>query len=109
MMDTLATQGPGISHAQYEAIRANETASCAALARKWGVEAVGRDYPLYLSRADLAVAGEWYVIRDTVRRKATAAQSRTLDRVGHYGVHAIGPIYASQSSIEPDPSGPLPG
>lgn len=106
MMDAPAMQGPPISRAQYEAIRANETTSCTALARKWGVEAVGRDYPLYLSRAGTAVAGEWYVIRDGVRRKAAAAQVRALDRVGHCGVHAIGPVYANAPSIEPDPSGP---
>lgn len=104
-MNVPAPQGPRISRAQYEAIRANEIASCAALARKWRVEAVGRDYP-YLNRAGPAVAGEWYVISDGVRHKATAAQARVLDRVGHYGVHAIGPIYASASSAELDPSGP---
>lgn len=105
MMNVPAPHGPRISRAQYEAIRANGIASGAALARKWRVEAVGRDYPLHLSRAGPAVAGEWYVISDGVRHKATAAQARVLDRVGHYGVHAIGPIYASASSAEPDPSG----
>jgi len=106
MMDAPAVQGLRISRAQYEAIRANETASCAALASKWGVEAVGPDY--HLSRAGPAVAGEWYVIRDGLRHKTTAAQAQVLDRVGYYDVHAIGPIYASASSTEPDPSGPSP-
>lgn len=108
MMNAPAPQGPWISRAQYEAIRAKEIASCVALARKWRVEAVGRDLPLYLSRAGPAVAGEWYVIRDGVRHKTSAGQARVLDHVGHYGVHAIGPIYASASSAEPTHQGPTP-
>lgn len=32
--------------------------ACAALAAKWQVDAVGRDYRLHLSRAGPAVAGE---------------------------------------------------
>ena len=47
-----------VSRAQYEAIRACEKAACAALAAKWQVDAVGRDYPLHLSRAGAAIAGE---------------------------------------------------
>jgi hypothetical protein len=89
-----------ISRAEYKALRARENASCAALAIKWGVEAVGRDYPLHLSRAGPAVAGEWYVIRERVRRNTTAAQARKLNRVGRYGVHAIGPIYATEASTK---------
>lgn len=106
MMVVPADQPPRVSAAQYEAIRAKETASCAVLARKWGVEAVGRDYP-YLSRAGPAVAGEWYVIRNGARRRATPAQSRILDDVGYYGVHAIGPVYVSVASDVPDQ--PRPG
>jgi hypothetical protein len=105
MMNALAPKGPRISRAQYEAIGANEMASCAALAKKGRVESAGRDYP-WLSGAGAAVAGEWYVISYGVRHKATAAQARVLDRVGYYGVHTIGPIYVSASSAEPDPSGP---
>ena len=98
MIDASAVQLPHISRAQYEAIRQSENASCAALASKWGVEAVGRDYPLHLSRAGPAVAGEWYVICKGMRREATAAQARDLERVCRYGVHAIGPIYATVAS-----------
>jgi len=46
------------SRAEYLVARAREDAFCAALATKWGVEAVGRDYPLLLSRAGPAVIGE---------------------------------------------------
>lgn len=93
-----------ISRLQYEAIRANEAAVCRELASKWGVEVVGRDYP-YLSRAGPAFAGDWYVICNGVRRKPTAAQMQDLERVGHHGVHAIGPIYANVSSTGPSSSG----
>ncbi|MGA8699364.1 MAG: hypothetical protein WB689_37170 [Xanthobacteraceae bacterium] len=88
------------ARAEYEALHARENASCKALAVKWGVEAVGRDYPLHLSRAGPSVAGEWYVIRQGVRCKTTAAQARKLNRVGRYGVHAIGPIYATEASTK---------
>lgn len=98
MIDAPAVQLPCISRAQYEATRARENAACAACAHKWGVEAVGRDYPLHLSRAGPAVAGEWYVICKRGRRKATAAQARDLDRLCSSGVHAIGPIYATAAS-----------
>ncbi len=37
--------------------RSRENISCAALAAKWGVEAVGRDFPLLLSHAGHAIAG----------------------------------------------------
>lgn len=100
-MHASQAQPPVNSRAQYLAIRARENASCAVLASKWAVQAVGRDYPLHLSRAGPAAVGDWYVIRDGVHRKATAAQARDLDRVGYYGVHAIGPIYANASSTEP--------
>lgn len=99
-MQASPSPAPHISGAEYEALRSRENASCAALAVKWGVEAVGRDYPLHLSRAGPAVAGEWYVIRERVRRKTTAAQARKLNRVGRYGVHAIGPIYATEASTK---------
>ena len=89
-----------VSRAEYEAIRAREKAACVALAAKWQVDAVGRDYPLHLSRAGPAIAGEWYVIRKGTRRKATVAQERELDRVGGYGVHAIGPSYAAEASTK---------
>jgi hypothetical protein len=89
-----------VSRAEYEAIRAREKAACAALAVEWQVDAVGRDYPLHLSRAGPAVAGEWYIIRKGVRRKATAAQERELDRVGSYDVRAIGPFYAAEASTK---------
>lgn len=80
----------------YEAIRACERAACAALAAEWGVDAVGRDWPLYLSRVGADTAGEWYVIDKGVRRKATASQARKLNRVASQGVHAIGPVYATE-------------
>jgi hypothetical protein len=99
-MQASPSLAPHMSHMGYEAIRARENASCKALAAKWGVEAVGRDYPLYISRAGSAVAGEWYVIRDGVRSKTTAAQARELNRVGRYGVHAIGPIYVAEASTK---------
>jgi hypothetical protein len=95
-MHTSSTPTPCVSRAEYEAMHAREKASCAALAAKWQVDAVGRDYPLHLSRAGPAIAGEWYVIRKGIRRKPTAAQERELDRVGGYGVHAIGPLYAAE-------------
>lgn len=91
---------PRLSRAEYLAVRAREDVSCAALATKWGVEAVGRGYPLLLSRAGPAVAGEWYIIRKGVRCKPNAAQARELDRVGSYGVYAIGPIYGTKASAE---------
>lgn len=100
-MDSASAQAPRISRDQYEAVRARENAACAAFAYKWGVEAVGRDYPLHLSRAGPAVAGEWYVIRNGERCKATAAQARDLDRVCRYGVHAVGPVYAATASNNP--------
>jgi hypothetical protein len=99
-MQASPSPAPHISRAEYEAIRARENASCKALAAKWGAEAVGRDYPLHLSRAGPAVAGEWFVIRQGVRCKTTAAQARKLNRVGRYGVHAIGPIYATEASTK---------
>lgn len=85
-----------LSRAEYEAIRSRERASCSALAAEWGVDAVGRDWPLYLSRAGLDIAGEWYVIDNGMRRKATRSQARELNRVAGHGVHAIGPIYAAE-------------
>jgi len=94
-VDPLSAQAPPASRGPYDAMRARENAACAALAHNWGVEAVGRDYPLHLSRAGPAVAGEWYVIRNGKRCKASAAQAGDLDRVCRYGVHAIGPIYAA--------------
>lgn len=89
-------QASHLSRAEYEAIRARERASCAALAAKWGVDAVGRDCPLYLSPAGPGLAGEWYVIDKGMRRKATASQARELNRVASHGVHAIGPVYATE-------------
>ncbi len=89
-----------VSRTEYLAVRAREDASCAAFATKWGVEAIGRDHPLFLSRAGLALAGEWYVIRKGIRCKPNAAQARQLNRVGSYGVHAIGPIYAAKASAD---------
>ncbi|MGB6287382.1 MAG: hypothetical protein WBG18_23705 [Xanthobacteraceae bacterium] len=53
-----------------------------------------------LSRAGPAVAGERYIIRKGVRCKPNAAQARELDRVGSYGVYAIGPIYGTKASAE---------
>ena len=100
-MDPASARAPRISRDQYDAVRARENAACAALAHKWGVEAVGRDYPLYLSRAGPSVAGEWYVVRNAERCKATAAQARDLDRVCRYGVHAVGPVYATAASKDP--------
>jgi len=91
---------PHLSRAEYLSLRAREDASCAALATKWGVEGVGRDHPLFLSRAGPELAGEWYIIRKGVRCKPNAAQARQLNRVGSYGVHAIGPIYATKASAD---------
>jgi hypothetical protein len=79
---------------EFRAIRAQEDASCAALAVKWRIEAVGRDYPLYLTRAGDAVPGEWYLIRKGMRCKASRSQARELSRACSYGVYAIGPIRA---------------
>lgn len=84
------------THVKFGAIRAQEEASCAALAAKWGIEAVGRDYPLYLTRAGDAVPGEWYVIRKGMRCKASRSQVRELSRVCSYGMYAIGPIRAAE-------------
>ncbi len=91
---------PHVSRTDYLTVRAREDASCAAFATKWGVEAVGRDHPLFLSRARSALAGEWCVIRKGIRCKPNAAQARQLNRVGSYGVHAIGPIYAAEASAD---------
>jgi hypothetical protein len=86
------------SRANYEAMRTRERISCAALAAKWGVVAIGRDCPRYLSRTSADdIAGDWYVICNT-RRKATASEARELDRVAGHGVHAIGPVYATEAS-----------
>jgi hypothetical protein len=93
-MQALSLPTRQLSRTEYEAMRTRENAACAALAAKWGMEAIGRDFPLHLSRAGPAIPGEWYIIRDGVRRKATAAQARDLDRVAGHGVHAFGPICA---------------
>ncbi len=100
-MDPSSAQSPRISRDQYEAVRTRENAACAVFAQEWGVDAVGRDYPLHLSRAGHAIAGEWYVIRNGERCKATTAQAGELDRVCRSGFHAIGPIYAATASKDP--------
>jgi hypothetical protein len=90
------------SRANYETTRTVERISCAAIAAKWGVAAVGRDYPQYLSRTGADdMAGEWYVICNGARRKATASEARELDRAVAHGVHAIGPVYAAEASDPP--------
>lgn len=93
-MQALSLPTRQISRAEYEAMRIRENAACAALAAKWGVEAIGRDFPLHLSRAGPAIPDEWYIIRDGVRRKTTAAQARELNLVASHGVYALGPICA---------------
>ena len=77
------------------------TTALAKLAKDWAVEAVGREYPRHVIRADgyrFVRAGKWYVIRDGERIRATAAQSRTLNTAGSaldtYG--HIGPIAATE-------------
>lgn len=83
--------------------RANQqrmTAALAAIAAKWGVEAVGRGYPRQIVRGDgyrTTRAGKWYVVRAGERAPATAAQSRVLNAAGSalapYG--SIGPVAAA--------------
>lgn len=83
--------------------RANQhrmTEALAALAAKWGVEAVGRQYPRHVVRSGgyrFVRAGKWYVVRAGERIPATAAQSRDLNAAGSaittYG--SIGPVAAA--------------
>lgn len=72
----------------------------AALASRWNVEAVGREYPRHVTRADgyrLVRRGKWYVVRAGERSFATAAQARALNAAGSsmstYG--SIGPVAAA--------------
>lgn len=87
-----------LTREQYEAIRAREAATYAALAAAWGVEAVGRGYPSHHTRSNgyrYMRPGRWYVIRDGERLPASAAQARALNRVGSHGVGQIGPVAAA--------------
>lgn len=85
---------------EWQANQQRMTAALAALAAKWGVEAVGREYPRHVTRADgyrFTRAGKWYVLRAGERHPATAAQSRALNAAGSalttYG--SIGPVAAA--------------
>ncbi len=62
-------------------MRTRESARYAELAAKWGVDAVGRDLPLYMSRAGPAVSGQWYAIRGGKRCKPTPVEVLELDRI----------------------------
>jgi hypothetical protein len=89
-----------LTREQYDAIVAREIAACAALATKWGVEAIGRDYPAQVIRANgyrLVRAGKWYVVRAGERSPATASQARALNSTGvAHGVESVGPIAATE-------------
>lgn len=85
---------------EWQANQRRMTEALAALAAKWGVEAVGREYPRQITRADgyrYTRAGKWYVVRGGERVSATAAQSRALNAAGSalttYG--SIGPVAAA--------------
>ena len=88
-----------LSSGEYNAIIAEERQAAAKLASAWGVDAVGREYPRHVTRADgysYAKPGRWYVIVDGARCPATAAQSRALNRTGvAHGVCAVLPILAA--------------
>lgn len=84
---------------EWQANQQRMTEALAALAAKWGVEAVGRDYPRQVVRSGgyrFARAGKWYVVRAGERVPATAAQRRALNAAGSglttYG--SIGPVAA---------------
>lgn len=85
---------------EWQANQQRMTVALAALAAKWGVEAVGRDYPRQAVRNGgyhFPRVGKWYVVRAGERRPATAAQSRALNAAGSalttYG--SIGPVAAA--------------
>lgn len=88
-----------LSRPEYETICAQQQTAAAALAAKWGVDAVGREYPDQVTRSDgyrFARAGKWYVVRGGKRAPATAAQARALNATGvAHGVGSVGPIAAS--------------
>lgn len=88
-----------LSRDQYNTILAREIADAAALATKWGVEAVGRGYPVRVTRTTghtFMRAGKWYVVRGGDRQPASAAQARALNATGvAHGVEQVGPIGAA--------------
>lgn len=88
-----------LGRAGYEAIRAQEKSAAAALATRWGVEAVGRQYPDRVTRSNghtFMHPGKWYLVRNGSRVRATAAQARMLNATGvAHGVSAVGPIPAN--------------
>jgi hypothetical protein len=87
-----------LSRDQYDATKSAVTRSYATLATKWGVDAVGREYPNHVTRANgyrFVRPGKWYVVRDGKRYRASASQARSLNRVGTSGVASIAPVAAS--------------
>lgn len=87
---------------QYQALVSAETARLAALASKWGVEAVGREYPVSTTHAGAGgyryvVKGKWYVVRVGQRQRASAAQARALNAATPVMGNGVGSIYPVMS------------
>lgn len=76
-----------------------ESKQITAIADKWGVVAIGREYPIHVQRRDgyrHPKAGAWYIIgADGEQRRANAAQARALNAVCETPYAKIGPIYAT--------------
>lgn len=89
-----------LTASEWQTNRQRRTEALTALAAKWGVEAVGREYPHHVVRRNgyrFTRAGKWYVVRAGERVPATASQSRALNATGSaltlYG--SIGPVAAA--------------
>ena len=85
-----------LSPEAYRAVVAAMQVAYADLARRWGVDAVGRALPRRVCRQDgqsVVLAGHWYVVRDGARIKATSAQARMLNRAGGGPMSTYGSIY----------------
>ena len=84
--------------ADFEAARIRERESLAALASKWGVEAVGRRYPRHVTRANgyrLVRRGTCYVVIGGEWQDATSAQARQINALVFDPYASIGPIASS--------------
>lgn len=71
----------------------------AALAAKWGVDAVGRHMPekfTLLTGAQAVQNGKWYIVRDGERIDANPLQATTMDLVVGPLLGSVGPIAATK-------------
>lgn len=71
----------------------------AALAAKWGVDAVGRDKPdrdIFPISAAARLYGRWYIVRDGKRLEASPVQATTMDLVFAPRLGSIGPVAATK-------------